>query len=465
MNMDQEPKSIVHFVQRKVTATAILLLTFLGLTGITATIFWLAITNTLDQYLNQQTEVLGNSLATQAAFNTTQSILTNDLLSLNVLLTRLVADDNILSAHVYNKKDELLAEASSLPSNGNEITSDDNKKVFSSIVKFRQENVGHVLITLDRTPSQNTLAALNNLLLSLSVFLGAIGLVITYLIGRFLFTPINNAKDALLAFHKGYQDAKLTPAFYQEAHRLKNSVEVIQNTDWEEKFAKPETLPEPESSDTPSKPQIEFNFDQFFEEDKQRNCLLFIELENMNTWQKEYTPVQIANLFTPVYRAMFQASKAYLGHVHQYDDHSAVILFSAHECDDLLYTNAICTARLFKGLIDNLMQSEIYFETPEIEYKIGIDQSIADAKNKMNTQAFHDNVNKLRTLMRPLESKSLVLTEDIFTLPEMQNKVFTSLPDIFTDNNGEEILSYCVRDLSKSLTKKVETQIQKITEN
>lgn len=466
--MDREPKSqkIISFWQKKVSANIILLVTFFSLTSLTTALFWLAITHTLDKYLNQQTEVLGNSLATQAAFNTTQSILTNDLLSLNVLLNRLVADDNIVSAHVYNKKDELLAEASSSPSSNIEVTSDENKKVFSSIVKFRQENVGHVLITLDRTPSQNTLASLNNLLMSLSVFLGAISLIITYLVARLLFAPINNAKDALLAFSKGYQDAKLLPTWYKEAQRLHTSIKTIQATDWQEKFAQPETLPEIETdkTETPNKPQIEFNFDQFFEEDKQRNCLLFIELENMNAWQQDYTPVQIANLFTPVYRAMFQASKAYLGHVHQYDDHSAVILFSAHECDDLLYTNAICTAKLFKGLIDNLMQSEIYFETPEIEYKIGIDHSIADARNKMHTQEFHDNVRKLRALMRPQESKSLVLTEDIFTLPEIQNKVFTSLPDIFTNEQGEDVLSYCIRDLSKSLTKKVETQIHKITQ-
>ncbi len=106
---------------------------------LTIILFWYTITNTLEGYLSQQTEVLGNSLATQASFNATQSILTNDLLSLNVLLNRLVIDQNILSAHVYNKDDELLAEASSRSSSGAEIKANENQKIFSSVIKFRQK--------------------------------------------------------------------------------------------------------------------------------------------------------------------------------------------------------------------------------------------------------------------------------------------------------------------------------------
>lgn len=464
MATELKSTTIATFFQQKVTATTAILITFLSLIILTVVLFWYAIISTLDKHLTQQTEVLGNSLATQAAFNTTQSILTNDLLSLNVLLTRLVADNNILSAHVYNRKDELLAEASSTQSNNIEIESNENKKVFSSTVKFRQENVGHVLITLDKTPAQKTLGKLSDLLISVGIFVGAICLIFVYLLARFLLAPLNSANDALAALKKGYQDAKLTQSFYKEGHRLQKNISALQEIDWQEEHRANEKEENQDSDKVEllPKPQIEFNFDQFFEEDKQRNCLLFIQLENMHIWQQQYTPLQIANLFTPVYRAMFQASKAYLGHVHQYDDHSAVILFSAHECDDLLYANAICTAKLFKGLIDNLMQSEIYFETPEIEYKIGIDQTIPDAKNKIHTKEFHEEVRKLRNLLEPMENKSLVLTEEIFTLPEMQNKVFTSLPDIFIDDDGNERLSYCIRDLSKNLTQKVNTQISKI---
>ncbi|MGB2065428.1 MAG: hypothetical protein ACPHUL_09725, partial [Marinomonas gallaica] len=91
---------------QKCSSASILLSTYLALILITLATVWFSVTSAVDKHLNQQTDVLGSSLATQAAFNATQSILTNDLLSLNVLLNRLVVSDNILSARVYNKKDE-----------------------------------------------------------------------------------------------------------------------------------------------------------------------------------------------------------------------------------------------------------------------------------------------------------------------------------------------------------------------
>ncbi len=278
---------------------------------------------------------------------------------------------------------------------------------------------------------------------------------------RLLFVPINSVNNVLTALNKGYKNTKLTGNFYRESESLQKT---IQTLNWKVINEPTPEKTESQKVDVLPKPQIEFNFDQFFEEDKKRNCMLFIELESMDKWQENYTPLQIANLFTPVYRAMFQASKAYLGHVYQYDDNSAFILFSANDCDDQLYINAICTSKLFQGLIDNLMQSEIYADTPEIEYKICIDQGISEAKDKIKTDEFRQAVKKVKSLINPLNAKSIILTEEIFTLHELQNKVFTSLPDIFIDDDGNEVLSYCIRYLSKSLAKKVDAQIQKITE-
>ena len=87
MDIKLKARNLHSLIEQKLSASIVTLLTFLSLMLITLALFWVTITNTLESYLTQQTEVLGSSLATQAAFNATQSILTNDLLSLNVLLT------------------------------------------------------------------------------------------------------------------------------------------------------------------------------------------------------------------------------------------------------------------------------------------------------------------------------------------------------------------------------------------
>ena len=200
-----KPASIMAFLRQKLSAASITLTAFVTVMALTMATVWFTVTTSLSDYLNQQTEVLGNSLATQAAFNATQSILTNDLLSLNVLLNRLVINENILSARVYNKKDELLAQASSanIPLVNGEMRPTDEHRVYSSSVKFRDEVVGHVLITLDKTPALSTLSRLGNALFGVGLFLTVLFSLVMLLLVRWLYTPIQQLSDALLALNRG----------------------------------------------------------------------------------------------------------------------------------------------------------------------------------------------------------------------------------------------------------------------
>lgn len=442
---------------------------------ITLAIFWATITNTLEGYLTQQTEVLGSSLATQAAFNATQSILTNDLLSLNVLLTRLVIDENILSARVFNKQDELLAEASSDNSshlNESDMSASENKRVFSSSVKFRQEVVGHVIITLDKTPTQNILSRLNSLLISVSIFITVLALFIVFFMTKKLLAPITNVSEALEALLKGHTDARLNKALYKEANTLLQLLAKVQSLDWLP-AAQGHTTNLLEADKHPQEiekeDQFEFNFEQIFEEDKQRSCVLYIELTNMEQWQNEFTPIQIANLFTPVYRAMFQASDAYSGQVHQYQENATLVLFSASECEDQLYLNAICTAKLFTDLLEKLLASDIYKDSPNINYKIVIDDGVKNLTQRMDQvdkipTEFEGLFSQIKELSNKIESKTTVISEAIFVLPEIQNKVFTGLPDIHTDENGNEKLSYSIKGMSDKLLNKIQVKFERISE-
>ena len=475
MDIKTKARSFSMLLEQRLSASIVTLMTFLSLMLITLAIFWATITNTLEGYLTQQTEVLGSSLATQAAFNATQSILTNDLLSLNVLLTRLVIDENILSARVFNKQDELLAEASSDNSshlNESDMSASENKRVFSSSVKFRQEVVGHVIITLDKTPTQNILSRLNSLLISVSIFITVLALFIVFFMTKKLLAPITNVSEALEALLKGHTDARLNKALYKEANTLLQLLAKVQSLDWLP-AAQGHTTNLLEADKHPQEiekeDQFEFNFEQIFEEDKQRSCVLYIELTNMEQWQNEFTPIQIANLFTPVYRAMFQASDAYSGQVHQYQENATLVLFSASECEDQLYLNAICTAKLFTDLLEKLLASDIYKDSPNINYKIVIDDGVKNLTQRMDQvdkipTEFEGLFSQIKELSNKIESKTTVISEAIFVLPEIQNKVFTGLPDIHTDENGNEKLSYSIKGMSDKLLNKIQVKFERISE-
>ena len=458
---------ITTFCRRHLTATIAMLATFTLLMVFTVVAFWFTVTSALNNYLTQQTEVLGSSLATQASFNATQSILNNDLLSLNVLLTRLVIDDNILSARVYNKQDELLAEASSDHSmsynSGAEIRPNEDRRVYSSSVKFRNEIVGHVLITLDRTPSQNTLNHLNNLLISVAIFICALAFVVVFLLSRWLFNPIIRTTEVLEALSHKHNDAILPDASYREALELIASTKAVQAIDWrteEPAEANIEIVVNPEAA-----PQLEMDFDKLFTEQKMRSCALFFEISHLEAWQQNMPPLQVANLLTPIYRALFHSSEIFLGQVHQYQGNSAVIFYRAQDCEDSLYTNAVCTAQLFLGLIEQLMSSELYHAAPKIDFHFGLHQGNSQILDMMENDLL--DATKIPTLLHDMQQlsqsshkNSLLLSEEVFTLPDIQNKVFTGLPEIVQpDNTDDEIMAYSVKGVAEKLNLIIQSHI------
>ncbi|WP_191602590.1 hypothetical protein [Marinomonas algicola] len=461
MENTKKTQHFFSFCRRNLSAALIMVSSFVILITFTVVLFWYTLTSALETYLAQQTEVLGSSLSTQAAFNATQSILNNDLLSLNVLLTRLVIDDNIISARVFNKQDELLAEANSGNAKsfvqGTEIRPDEAQLVYSSSVKFRNEVVGHVLITLDRTPSQKALAEIRKFLISLAIFICVFAICIIFFLSRFLFSPINKITDVLEALSHKHKDAQVPQTFYVEAYQLAQATEAAQKTDW---------MKEEVDQTQADIPQYEIDFDEIFKEQNQRSCALFFEIRNLEEWHETMQPLQVANLLTPIYRALFQASESFLGQVHQYEGHSAIIFYAAQNSNDHLYTNAICTAEVFLGVVKTLLETDMYADTPEIHFHISLHQGTPHVNDIIQDNAFYtDRIQPLIQQMMVLKESesvdSLLLSEEIFTLPDIQNKVFSGLPEILGEAE-EEVMVYSVKGISEKLSLKIKPNIESI---
>lgn len=469
METNTKDNAVMLFFRKKLTATAIIITTFMALMILTVGIFWFTMTQSLANYLNQQTDVLGSSLATQAAFNATQSILTNDLLSLNVLLNRLVVDDSILSARVFNKKDELLAEAdsgNSKQSSNSDFRPSKEHRVYTSSIRFRDEVVGHVLITLDKTPAQDTLKHLTNLLIGISIFVCTIALLLVVLMSRWLFSSVVDATDALNALAKGHQDAKLPTPSYKEGKRLCQAIQDVQALEWPKPII--EEI-EPELHELPTKTQMEIDFDRILTESKRRSCVLYIDILNIEEWHEEMTPLQVANLLTPIYRAIFQACEQFHGQVHQYQNDSVLILFNAESSGDQLYMEAVCAAHVITGLITKLLENELYDIAPPLNLHLGLHKGTPHITEMMKSDTFNASeiemlLNDIVALSQSASINTLVISDEVFTMNDIQNRVFTSLPEIIEIENGD-VLAYGVKGLADKYQQKVQKHIHDLSEH
>ena len=469
MDIVKKLSSGYHSLLKKCSSASLLLTTYLGLILVTLFVIWFSVTSAVDRHLNQQTDILGSSLATQAAFNATQSILTNDLLSLNVLLNRLVASDSILGARVYNKKDELLAEASRNGSQGNnerEIRPTDTHLVFSSPIRFRDDVVGHVMIALDKSSAQSTLTHISNLMIGLGIFLAAVTSVFLLLIVRRMFMPIARVTDAIEAFTNGTNNAPMPEHSYKEALELIGHVRQLQQLELVEPVK-----PEIETQDSKAEPideegQFEINFEQIIKESERESCALVIQFKHLAEWRDELPPLQVANLLTPLYRTIFLASEYYNGQVHQYDKDCVLMLFQAKKCDENLYMNAACCAELIQQLLQQLMETNLYTDVPSVQYHMGLHKgsealSSMFEENHIETEQLEELIKAADSLSLSESHNMLILSEEVITVPEIQNRIILSLPEIIERGN-EEVLAYTVKGLSDKYRNRVQEQLASI---
>lgn len=460
-----------HRFLKKCPSSSILLFTYITLLTITLATVWYSVTTAVTKHLDQQTDVLGSSLATQAAFNATQSILTNDLLSLNVLLNRLVVSDNIVSARVFNKKDELLAEANR---NGGqtateaEMRASETHNVFSSPIRFRDDVVGHVFITLDKTSVNTTLVHISNLVIGLGIFLAAVTSIILWLVVRRLILPVVRASDAIEAFSNGTNKIPLPLHSYREANELLANVRQLQTLELKAPIViEPEVVEKEEELPVDPEGQFEINFDQIIKDSERETCALFIQLKHLGDWQEALPPLQVANLLTPIYRSVFLASEFYNGQVHQFEKDCVVVLFQAKECKHSLYMNATCCAELTQGLLKQLMKESMYADVPKIVYHMGLHKG-NDAlirmfeANEIRTEEISGLVKAADILSLTDEINKLVVSEEVVTVPEIQNRIIFGLPEVIESDEGEEMLAYSVKGLSDKYRQQVYDQLKEL---
>ncbi len=458
-------------ILQKCSSASIVVSTYIALMIITLATVWFSVTSAVNNYLNQQTDVLGSSLATQAAFNATQSILTNDLLSLNVLLNRLVVSDSILGARVYNKKDELLAQASqngTQTSSENELRPSDAHRVYSSPIRFRDEIVGHVLITLDKSGSQSTLAQISNLMIGLGIILTAITGLVLLLVMRRLFLPITMASDAVEAFTKGTNNAPLPKHSYREATELADQISTLQTLELATPIATvtPQTVSQTFKEDE----QYEIDFDTIIKESERESCALYIQFNHLEKWREDMSPLQVANLLTPLYRAIFLSAEHFHGQVHQHESDNVIILFQEKDCDDNLFMDAASCAELVRLLLEKLSNTDLYQDVPDILYHMGLVKGCEQVSKMFEENYFAadqvtDLIQSAKALSLSESSNKLVMGDDIVTRPEIQNRIILSLPEIIDLEDGSEHLAYTVKDLSEKYRKRVNQVMDELSDD
>ncbi|GAB7530749.1 HAMP domain-containing protein [Pseudomonas sp. 3A(2025)] len=139
------------------------------------------------QAMHEQADALGQALTTQTATSATELLVSNDILSLNVLLGNLVKNPLVAHAAIYSVDNRILAEAGQRPKSG---LLGETEGLYEIKITFQDVMAGHLRISLDMSQFQQPLTISLQSMGILAGILLALALALSLRLGRHISTPL-----------------------------------------------------------------------------------------------------------------------------------------------------------------------------------------------------------------------------------------------------------------------------------
>jgi uncharacterized membrane protein affecting hemolysin expression len=139
------------------------------------------------QAMQQQADAIGQSLIEQTAASAKEPLVSNDALSLNVLLNELVKNPLVAHAVIYSVDNRILAESGSRPVQG---LLGDTDGIYSVPITFQEVIAGQLRISLDMRQFQQPMTISLQSMGILSLILLALALSLSMRLGRHISTPL-----------------------------------------------------------------------------------------------------------------------------------------------------------------------------------------------------------------------------------------------------------------------------------
>ncbi|MDM8348456.1 histidine kinase [Pseudomonas sp. sp1636] len=359
--------------------------------------------------MEQQANAIGQSLIEQTAASAKEPLVSNDGLSLNVLLNDLVKNPLVAHAVIYSVDNRILAESGSRPVQG---LLGDTDGIYSVPIAFQEVIAGQLRISLDMRQFQQPMTISLQSMGILSLILLALALSLSMRLGRHISTPLlqlriwlrdpddpapgagrqdeigdlarqlqmrlvaekpepeaepDDLHDAQADEHDfGDDDDDDEPAF--EVRDLHDErFDDLKQTDNDRTLGQPhDTDPFAElRDDSPAIPTLTVS-------GPQQSAVLAIQLGAQEQLRR-LPRVRLLDLLQRYRDCLNQASALYRGELHTLNDGSSLILFHRQDSAEDYLTHAICCGELMRAL-GHALQIEVADSGITLQLQLGLTQ-------------------------------------------------------------------------------------------
>nr|WP_304665416.1 histidine kinase [Pseudomonas savastanoi] len=370
------------------------------------------------QAMHEQADALGQALTTQTATSATELLVSNDILSLNVLLGNLVKNPLVAHAAIYSVDNRILAEAGQRPKNG---LLGEAQGLYEIKITFQDVMAGHLRISLDMSQFQQPMTISLQSMGILAGILLALALALSLRLGRHIstplmqmriwlrdidpYTPATDRQDEIGDLARQLRTSFAPPV--PEPEPLPEPEYDGDEDDGDDPYLEPEERPAPPVSARTSEPKPRLPAPPVqrrivAEEDEDDDEDPFADLRDSSNTAPAARPVaapvapvephnsavlavqlgaqdqlrrlpraRLTELLQRYRDCLDQAASLYESELHTLNDGSTLMLFHSHESGDDYLTNAICCGELLRAL-SHALQIEVADSGITLQLQLGL---------------------------------------------------------------------------------------------
>jgi len=449
------------------------------------------IVNNQTHLLQKQMNHFADTVVEQLADNSKELVMSDDILSLMVVISNLGEQENILGAVIYADDGQILASSGVIPSD--EIyrlynrSKEDNKKKdhfqlqwktnsvtgqtigatsYITPINFQNIVAGHALITFSTEEIEQTIADMIQAIVAATIIMIILGIFVSLHMGRRISKPLHSLMDASREISNGNYQYQIKERRNDELGNLTEALNRMANGLLE-------------------KTQVENAFSRYVSKSIAKEIMsnlehiqlggthvegsvIFADIVGFTELSEKHSAEEITSVLNDYFSYISLACKMYLGTIDKYMGDCAMIVFGVPEEDRLHKLHAVYCAVMIKKLIEQINVIRRNTNQLAVSFRIGINSGSMLAGNLGSTERMQytvvgESVNLASRLQHIAEKDQIIVSSEFYNDPDIQWRLTAKkYKSIHLRGIKDEVSTYVVMDVIPLYQDKIDEQISEI---
>ncbi len=439
--------------------------------------------------LQKQMNHFADTVVEQLADNSKELVMSDDILSLMVVISNLGTQDNILGAVIYSDDGQILASTGVIP--GDEIyrlynRSTENKKDYFQLqwrtntssgqavsatsyispIKFQNIVAGHALITFSSAEIEQTILDMIHAIVTATIIMILLGVFVSLHMGRRISKPLHSLMDASREISNGNYEFQIKERRNDELGNLTTALNRMANGLLE-------------------KTQVENAFSRYVSKNIAKEIMgnleniqlgghhvdgsvIFADIVGFTELSEKHPAEKIAGVLNDYFSYISLASKMHQGTIDKYMGDCAMIVFGVPEEDKLHKLHAVYCAVMIQKLVERINVIRRSNNKLAVSFRIGINSGSMLAGNLGSTERMQytvvgESVNLASRLQHIAEKNQIIISSEFYNDPDIQWRLTAKKhKSIHLRGIKEEVSTYVVSDVIALYQDKINEQIDEI---